>query len=155
MEKRRNCSSGAISPLFHNIFSISLTQYFQYISNVRSQITYSFVKSGCLIYVFLNLQFWYIEVWISQSISESPLDFEIMRVNCICMPLLSRTMLLNSSYFILCIFRGVHLSVWQILMQRKCPFDGTMSSALNLCNQMLMCLVKSLRPAVIAVLEKF
>ena len=28
------------------------------------------------------LQIWYVEVWISRSISESPLDFEITRVNC-------------------------------------------------------------------------
>ena len=27
MEKRRNCSLGAISPLFHNIFNISLTSF--------------------------------------------------------------------------------------------------------------------------------
>ena len=29
-------------------------QHFQYISNLMSQITYSFVKCGCLIYFFLN-----------------------------------------------------------------------------------------------------
>ena len=45
MEKRRNCSKGAISPLFHNIFNIS---------TFRSQITYTFVKCGCSIYFFLN-----------------------------------------------------------------------------------------------------
>ena len=31
MEKRRNCSLGAISPLFHNIFNISLTLASNYI----------------------------------------------------------------------------------------------------------------------------
>ena len=31
MEKRRNCSLGAISPLFHNIFNISLTKESNYI----------------------------------------------------------------------------------------------------------------------------
>ena len=31
MEKRRNCSLGAISPLFHNIFNISLTWESNYI----------------------------------------------------------------------------------------------------------------------------
>ena len=41
MEKRRNCSN----------FS-SFPQYFQYVSNFRSQITYSFVKCGCTIYCF-------------------------------------------------------------------------------------------------------
>ena len=40
VEKRRNCSYS------------SFPQYFQYISNFRSQITYSFVKCGCLIYWF-------------------------------------------------------------------------------------------------------
>ena len=43
MWKRGDCSSGAISPLFHIILYI-------YISNFRSQITYSFVKCGCSIY---------------------------------------------------------------------------------------------------------
>ena len=32
----------------------SFPQYAQYISNIRSQITYSFVKCGCFIYFFLN-----------------------------------------------------------------------------------------------------
>ena len=40
MEKRSNFSS--------------FPQYFQYISNFRSQITYTFVKCGCSIYFFLN-----------------------------------------------------------------------------------------------------
>ena len=46
MKKRRNCSWGAISPLFHNIFNISLS------SGVK--IAYSFVKRDYLIYFFLN-----------------------------------------------------------------------------------------------------
>ena len=46
MGKRRNCSSGAISP-FPTIFLLS-------ISNGRSQITYSFVNYGCAICIFLN-----------------------------------------------------------------------------------------------------
>ena len=40
MEKRRNCSS--------------FPQYFQYISNFKSPITYIFVQCGCSNYVFLN-----------------------------------------------------------------------------------------------------
>ena len=32
---------------------------------------------------FSVLQIWYVEVWISRSISESPLDFEITRIDCI------------------------------------------------------------------------
>ena len=60
----------------------SFPQYFQYISIFRSQITYSFVKCGCLIYFSLILQIWYFKVQISQSISErSPLDFEITGVD--------------------------------------------------------------------------
>ena len=45
MEKRRNCSLGAISPLFHNIFSISLTSRVQlniYLLNVVNQISFFF-----------------------------------------------------------------------------------------------------------------
>ena len=40
-------------PLLRSNFS-SLPQYFQYISNFRSQITYLFVKCACSIYFFLN-----------------------------------------------------------------------------------------------------
>ena len=38
---------------------------------------------------FSILQFWYVEVQISRSISESPLDFEITRVDCIWIPVLN------------------------------------------------------------------
>ena len=47
MDRWRNCSSGAISPSISTIFS-------EYISNLRSQITYLFVKFGCSICIFLN-----------------------------------------------------------------------------------------------------
>ena len=40
----QNIVEKRISPLFHNIFNISL--------NIRSQITYSFIKCGCSIYCF-------------------------------------------------------------------------------------------------------
>ena len=42
VEKRRNCSKGAISPLFHNIFNISLTSRVQlhiYLLNVVNRIS--------------------------------------------------------------------------------------------------------------------
>ena len=58
-------------------------QYFQYISNFRSKITYIFVKCGCSIYFSLILQTCYVEVRVSRSMSEIPLEFEITRVNCI------------------------------------------------------------------------
>ena len=44
MEKRRNCSKGAISPLFHNIFNISLTSRVQlhiYLLNGVNRISFS------------------------------------------------------------------------------------------------------------------
>ena len=59
--------------------------FYIYISNFRSQITYSFVKCGCSIYYFphsLNSdmsRYGYLEVF--QSVS--PLEFEITRVDCI------------------------------------------------------------------------
>ena len=43
--------------IFHGpkgVQAIEVWLYFQYISNFRSQITYSFVKYGCLIFFFLN-----------------------------------------------------------------------------------------------------
>ena len=63
--------------MFVSNFS-SFPQYFQYISNFRSQITYSFVK----IYFSSLPQHRYVEVRISRSVSESPLEFEITRVDC-------------------------------------------------------------------------
>ena len=75
MEKRRNL-------LLRSNFS-SFPQYFQYISKIRSQITYTFVKCCSSIYFFLNSveimsRYGYIEVF------QSPLEFEITRVDCKC-----------------------------------------------------------------------
>ena len=75
MCKKGNCSSGAISPLFHNIFNISLTSRVQlhiYLLNVVVRIILSSILQTC-----------YVEVRISRSISEGPLEFEITRVDCI------------------------------------------------------------------------
>ena len=75
MEKRRNCSKGAISPLFHNIFNICLTSRVQlhlHLLNAVVRFIFSWI-----------LQIWYVEVRISRSIFESPLEFEITRVDCI------------------------------------------------------------------------
>ena len=105
MDKRRNCSARAISPLFQNIFNI----YFQ----LRGQITCSFVKFVCSIGIFFNsanliyrsmdiskcfkgslrlrdnesllysiLQGIQLKL-LSGSVSEGPFDFEITRVYCI------------------------------------------------------------------------
>ena len=68
VKKRRN------SPLFDNIFNISLTSGVQlhiHLLNVVIWLSFSSI-----------LQIWYVEVRISQSISEIPLEFEITRVDC-------------------------------------------------------------------------
>ena len=67
---------GAISPLFHNIFSISL------FSGVKLHIH---LWNVVVWFVFFSsiLPIWYVKIRISRSISESHLDFEIMRVDCI------------------------------------------------------------------------
>ena len=73
VEKRRNCSLGAISPLFHNIFNISLTSRVQlhiYLLDVVVRTNF-----------FAILQIWHVEIRIPRSISESPLEFEITRVD--------------------------------------------------------------------------
>ena len=80
--KKKYCGKEEKLLLWSN-FS-SFPQYFQHISNYKSPITYMFVKCGCLNYFFLNSSNWYVEVWISRSISESPLEFEIMRVLRVC-----------------------------------------------------------------------
>ena len=68
-------SKGAISPLFHNIFSVY--------QNSRVQLhIYIFVKCGLSNYFSSILQILYVEVRISRSIPESPLEFEITRVGC-------------------------------------------------------------------------
>ena len=63
VEKRRNCSLVAISPLFHNIFNISLTS--------RVQLHIHFLNVVVQIFFSLILQIWYVEVRISRSLSES------------------------------------------------------------------------------------
>ena len=60
------------SPLFHNIFDIALSSRVQLhinLLNVFVQIIFSSI-----------LKFWYVDVRISRSVSESPLEFEITRV---------------------------------------------------------------------------
>ena len=72
MEKRRNCGSN---------FS-SFPQYFQYISNLGVQL-HIHLRNVVVRVIFSSiLQFWYIEVRISRSISKSLLNFEITRVDC-------------------------------------------------------------------------
>ena len=61
--------------LFQNIFNISLVSRVQlhiYLINVVNRFIFSSI-----------LQIYYVEVRISRSISESPLEFEITRVDCI------------------------------------------------------------------------
>ena len=66
---------GEISSLFHNVFNRSLISKVQlhiYLLNVVVRIIFSTI-----------LKIWYVEVRISRSISESPLEFEITKVDCI------------------------------------------------------------------------
>ena len=60
----------------HNIFNIS---------NYRSQSAYHLWNVVVRFIVSSILQIWYVEVRISRSIWESSLDFEITRVDCICL----------------------------------------------------------------------
>ena len=63
----------------------SFPQYFQYIPNFKSPIhIYLFNVVNRIIFSW-TLQIWYVEVRISRSILESPLAFEITRINCICL----------------------------------------------------------------------
>ena len=66
---------GEIVPLFHNIF---------YISNLKSPVTHVFVKCGYSNYFFPPFckSDNYVEVRISRSISESPMEFEKKKVDC-------------------------------------------------------------------------
>ena len=59
--------------LFSTIFSIYLTSGVTNLLNVVVRV----------FHFFWILQIWYVEVRISRSIPESPLDFEITRVNCV------------------------------------------------------------------------
>ena len=52
---------------------------FQFISNFKSQITYSFVKFGCLIYFFLNSANLICRGNDISKYSESPLDLQVKR----------------------------------------------------------------------------
>ena len=61
----------------------SFPQYVQYISNFKSPITHIYLLNVVnRISFYSGLQIWYVEVRISRSISESPLEFEITRVDC-------------------------------------------------------------------------
>ena len=64
-------------------FLLFSTLFYIYISNFRSQITYSFVKCDCSIYCFphsLNSDM--SKYGYPRSVSVSPLEFEITRVDC-------------------------------------------------------------------------
>ena len=71
MDKRKNCSSGAISPLFHDSLNIYiLCKGVKLHMNFGHLVVRIFLSSGNLICR-------------STGISESPLEFEITRVDCI------------------------------------------------------------------------
>ena len=60
----------------------SFPQYFQYISNLKRPIHIFLLNVVNRIIFSWTLQIWYVEVRIYRSISESPLEFEITRVDC-------------------------------------------------------------------------
>ena len=76
LTSKKHCGKeekGAISPLFHNIFDMSLTARVQLhidLLNVVDRIIFSSI-----------LKIWYVEVRILRSVSKSPLEFEITRVD--------------------------------------------------------------------------
>ena len=70
--------------LLRSIFSFP--QYFHYISNFKSPVRYKFVNCGCSDYFFLNSVNLICQGMDISKYSESPLKFEIMRVNCITFP---------------------------------------------------------------------
>ena len=82
MEKRINCSwGGEIAPEEQFLlFSTTFTMHLK-----LKESNYIFICEMWLFDLFFSsiLQIWHVEVPISQSISECPLDFKIMRVNCI------------------------------------------------------------------------
>ena len=59
----------------------SFPQYFQYFANFKSQIHIYLLNVVNQIIFSWTLQIWYVQVRISWSISESPLEFKIMRVD--------------------------------------------------------------------------
>ena len=101
------------SPLFHNIFNISLTsrvQLLTYLLNVVVRIIFSSI-----------LQPWYVEVRISRSISESPLEFEITRVDCICIMWISPSKALkNSSEDFFSLFMNWKQDASRCISSKKC-----------------------------------
>ena len=58
-------------------------QYFQYIFNFKSPVTHIYLLNVVNRISFSSvLQIWYVEVRISRNFVESPLEFEITRVDC-------------------------------------------------------------------------
>ena len=60
----------------------SFSQYFQYISNSGVKLHIRLWNVVVLLTFLPTIEIWYVEVRISRSISESPLHFEIIRINC-------------------------------------------------------------------------
>ena len=82
VEKR---DKGVIAPkewflLFSTIFSI----YIYILVHKLQESNYIFISEMWLFdLLFSILQIWYVEIRISRNVSESPLDFEIPRVDCV------------------------------------------------------------------------
>ena len=75
MDKRRNCSSGAVSPLFHNSFNIYIlckgVKLHMNLGHLVVRFFSQFWKSDMSKYGYLD------------DVFQSPLEFEITRGDCI------------------------------------------------------------------------
>ena len=91
MEKRRNCSS-------------SFSHYFIYILLTAGVKLHIHLLRWLFNLLFSSLsQLWYVEVRISRSVSVSPLEFEITRVDCSFSTDLSKAVPLLQFFFVLCV----------------------------------------------------
>ena len=79
----------------------SFPQYFQYISSLTSkvQLPISLLNVVNRIISSSILQIWYVELRVSRSISESPLEFDITRVDCTCMDIIKRPLISSLSVY--------------------------------------------------------
>ena len=122
---RRNCSSGEISPLFHNIFNILLAKGVRlhvHLWNLVVRLVFFSIKLHLHLWnlvvplVFFSiLQIWYVEVRISRSVSEGPFDFAITRVDCIFFDIRAVGIKRRYSYF---------LHHWQTSIHVSCLIHG-------------------------------
>ena len=84
----------------------SFPQYFQYISNFKSPITYIYLLNVVVRIISFSsvLELWYVEIRVYRSILKSPLEFQLKRVDCIGIFQNKWPKSMN-----VCIYRGFHI----------------------------------------------